>query len=182
MENDLKIIKLKNVKVAFANLEDDNPMGKSIMVIVDDPVVESKIKTWVSQNKIGKSNENPGVVNFNEYDGQKRFKFKFTDRTKVVDMAGKDALEGLDRGAVISLVAKTYEYHHKQFGSGVSQSLKTVVVMKPATNEESAMTTEYLDELKEESLQDKDEDEDKNKPETNPDDDLDEIDMSDIPF
>lgn len=54
--------------------------------------------------------------------------------------------------------------------------------MKPATNEESAMTTEYLDELKEESLQDKDEDEDKNEPETNPDDDLDEIDMSDIPF
>lgn len=182
MENDLKIIKLKNVKVAFANLEDDNPMGKSIMVIVDDPVVESKIKTWVSQNKIGKSNENPGVVNFNEYDGQKRFKFKFTDRTKVVDMTGKDALEGLDRGAVISLVAKTYEYHHKQFGSGVSQSLKTVVVMKPATNEESAMTTEYLDELKEESLQDKDEDEGKNEPETTPDDDLDEIDMSDIPF
>lgn len=178
MENDPKIIKLKNVKVAFANLEDNNPMGKSIMVIVDDPVVESRIKTWVSQNKIGKSNENPGVANFNEYDGQKRFKFKFTDRTKVVDMTGKDALEGLDRGAVVSLVAKTYEYHHKQFGSGVSQSLKIVVVMKPATNEESAMTTEYLDELKEESLQD----EDKNEPEANPNDDLDEIDMSDIPF
>lgn len=69
MENDPEIIKLKNVKVAFVNLEDDNPMGKSIMVIVDNPVVESKIKTWVSQNKIGKSNENPGAANFNEYDG-----------------------------------------------------------------------------------------------------------------
>lgn len=53
--------------------------------------------------------------------------------------------------------------------------------MKPATNEESAMTTEYLDELKEESLQDEDEDKNQNEPETNPD-DLDEIDMSDIPF
>lgn len=176
MENDPKIIKLKNVKVAFANLEDDNPMGKSIMVIVDDPVIESKIKTWVSQNKIGKSNENPGVANFNEYDGQKRFKFKFTDRTKVVDMTGKDALEGLNRGAVVSLVAKTYEYHHKQFGSGVSQSLKTVVVMKPATNEENALTTEYLDELKEESPYDEDE----NESEVVPDDIPEEIDMGDI--
>ncbi len=177
MENDPKIIKLKNVRVAFANLEDDNPMGKSIMVIVDDPVVESKIRTWVSQNKIGKSNDNPGVANFNEYDGQKRFKFKFTERTKVVDMTGKDALEGLNRGAVVSLVAKTYEYHHKQFGDGVSQSLKTVVVMKPATNEENALTEEYLDELKESPH-----DEDKNESEVVPDDIPEEIDLDDIPF
>lgn len=178
MENDPKIIKLKNVKVAFANLEDNNPMGKSIMVIVDDPVVESKIRTWVSQNKIGKSSDNPSVANFNEYDGQKRFKFKFTDRTKVVDMTGRDALEGLNRGAVVSLVAKTYEYHHKQFGDGVSQSLKTVVVMKPATNEENALTAEYLDELKEENSHN----EDKNEPEVVPDDIPEEIDMSDILF
>ena len=177
MENDPKVIKLKNVKVPFANLEDDNPMGKSIMVIVDDPVVESKIRTWVSQNKIGKSNDNPGVANFNEYDRQKRFKFKFTDRTKVVDMTGKDALEGLNRGAVVSLVAKTYEYHHKQFGDGVSQSLKTVVVMKPATNEENALTEEYLDELKESPH-----DEDKNESEVVPDDIPEEIDLDDIPF
>ncbi len=146
-EKDLRIIKLKNLRVAFANLEDDNPYGKSIMVVIDDPVVKSKIETWARQNKIGKA-EQAGLAQFIEYEGEKRFKFKFTDRTKVVNMTGADAIEGLNRGAIISLVAKAYEYHHKQFGNGVSQSLQAVVVMKPAVNEEDVATTEYLDELK----------------------------------
>jgi TusA-related sulfurtransferase len=178
-EKDLRIIKLKNLKVAFANLEDDNPYGKSIMVVIDDPVVRSKIETWVKQNKIGKA-EQAGVAQFSEYEGEERFKFKFTDRTKVVNMTGKDAIEGLNRGAVISLVAKAYEYHHKQFGNGVSQSLKAVVVMKPAVNEEDAMTSEYLDELKDDGYSD----EDKSDPEAALDvlDDEEEINLDDIPF
>ena len=147
-EKDLKIIKLKNLKVAFANIED----GKSIMVVVDDPVVKLKIETWVKQNKIGKDGQ-AGVAQFNEYEGQERFKFKFTDHTKVVDMTGKDAIDCLNRGAVISLIAKAYEYHHKQFGSGVSQSLQTVIIMKPAVSEEDVTTTKYLNELKEDYIE-----------------------------
>lgn len=94
-------------------------------------------------------------------------------------MTGKDAIEGLNRGAVISLVAKAYEYHHKQFGNGVSQSLKAVVVMKPAVNEEDAMTSEYLDELKDDGYSD----EDKSDPEAALDVLDDEaINLDDIPF
>lgn len=171
-EKDLKIIKLKNLKVAFANLEDDNPYGKSIMVVIDDPVVKLKIETWVKQNKIGKD-EQAGVAQFNEYEGQERFKFKFTDHTKVVDMTGNDATDCLNRGAVISLIAKAYEYHHKRFGSGVSQSLQTVVVMKPAVNEEDVATTEYLDELK------RDYSEEEHDASMIPDEVLDEFDSSD---
>ncbi len=149
MEKDLKILKLKNLKVAFANLDNKDQLGKSILVVVDDPVVEEKIKTWVSTNKIGK--DEPGVAKFNEYEGQKRFKFKLTNNTEVVDMAGQDAMDGLNYGAVVSIVAKAYEYHHKQFGSGVSQSLQTVIVMESAVNEAKAMTASFLDELNEEA-------------------------------
>ena len=144
-EKDPKVIKLKNLKVAFANLDNKDDLGKSILVVVDDPVVEEKIKTWVSVNKIGK--DEPGVAKFNEYEGQKLFKFKLTNNKEVVDMAGQDAMDGLDYGAVVSIVAKAYEYHHKQFGNGVSQSLQTVIVMKPAVNEAKAMTADFLDEL-----------------------------------
>ena len=149
MEKDPKILKLKNLKVAFANLDNKDQLGKSILVIVDDPVVEEKIKTWVSINKIGK--DEPGVAKFNEYEGQKRFKFKLANHTEVVDMAGQDAMDGLSYGAVVSIVAKAYEYNHKQFGSGVSQSLQTVVVMKAADNEAKAMTASFLDELNQET-------------------------------
>lgn len=148
-EDDPKVIKLKNLKVAFANLDDKENLGKSILVVVDDPVVEEKIKTWVSVNRIGK--DNPGETKFNEYEGQKRFKFKLTKHTEVVDMAGQDAIDGLNYGAVVSIVAKAYEYHHKHFGSGVSQSLQTVVVMKPAINEEKATTANFIDELHEDA-------------------------------
>jgi hypothetical protein len=147
-EKDPKILKLKNLKVAFANLDNKDQLGKSILVVVDDPVIEEKIKTWVSVNKIGK--DDPGVAKFNEYEGQKRFKFKLTNNTEVVDMAGQDAMDGLNYGAVVSIVAKAYEYHHKQFGSGVSQSLQTVIVMKSAVNEAKAMTASFLDELNQE--------------------------------
>jgi hypothetical protein len=59
-------------------------------------------------------------------------------------------MDGLNYGAVVSIVAKAYEYHHKQFGSGVSQSLQTVIVMKSAVNEAKAMTASFLDELNQE--------------------------------
>lgn len=183
-EKDLKLIKLKNLEVAFANLEDDNPYGKSIMVVIDDPVVKSKIETWVRQNNIGKA-EQAGVAQFNKYEDQERFKFKFTEHTKVVDMTGKDAIDGLNRGAIISLIAKSYEYHHKQFGSGVSQSLQTIIVMKPAINEADAMTTEYLDELRDST---DDEESKSDESEVIPDEVLDglsceeEINLDDIPF
>lgn len=172
-EEDPKVIKLKNLKVAFANLDDKDKLGKSILVVVDDPIVEEKIKTWVSINKIGK--DNPGETKFNEYEGQKRFKFKLTKHTEVVDMAGQDAIDGLNYGAVVSIVAKAYEYHHKHFGSGVSQSLQAVVVMKPAINEAKAMTASFLDELDKEVSRDKSE----VIPEDIPDDD---IDLDKIPF
>jgi len=149
MEKDPKILKLKNLKVAFANLDNKDNLGKSILVVVDDPVVEEKIKTWVSVNKIGK--DEPGVAKFNAYEGEKRFKFKLTNHTEVVDMAGQDAMDGLNYGAAVSIVAKAYEYHHKQFGNGVSQSLQTVIVMKPAINEAKVMTAGFLDELNEEA-------------------------------
>lgn len=148
-EQDPKIITLKNLEVAFANLDEDGQFGKSITVFVDDPVVEDRIKTWVKTNNIGK--ENPGIAKFYEHENRKQFAFKFSRYTNVVDSNNNDALDGLNRHAVIAITAKAYEYNSAEYGKGVSQTLLSVVVMKPVADEAKVATSELLSELDEEN-------------------------------
>ena len=125
------------------------------------------------------------MAQFNKYEDQERFKFKFTEHTKVVDMTGKDAIDGLNRGAIISLIAKSYEYHHKQFGSG-GKPVFTNHNRHEASNQRSRCHDfEYLDELRDST---DDEESKSDESEAIPDEVLDglsceeEINLDDIPF
>lgn len=134
-------IRLDNVEVVFANL-DDQGYGKSITVSAVEPEVEAKITDWVKENKIGKGDK-AGVPNFKEYEGRKQFAFKINDYTL---FAGENGLtkNNLGFGARVTLVAKAFEWDNK-FGSGVSQILTAVLVKKGANSASDADMAELLE-------------------------------------
>lgn len=135
-------IKLISVPVVFADIEDKG-FGRSITVDATDKTVREAITKWVKDNKIGKTN--PGVANFKEYEGKVQYNFKISDGTQFEGRGGLTK-ESLGFGAVISLVAKAFEYDNK-FGKGVSGSLSAVVIEKRASTGADADMAELLSEL-----------------------------------
>lgn len=184
-------IKLSNVTVVFANLKDEG-FGKSITVNVTDPEIQKKITEWVQTNKIGKGDK-AGKPNFKEYQpegGEKtiQYAFKINDYTKFVGRDGLTA-EDLGYGAEISLIAQAFEYDNK-FGKGTSASLSAVLIEKAVRTSadddvdellmEAGIDPEEVKETKAESGYDKlKETAQKIKSELP---DMDEIDLSGIPF
>jgi hypothetical protein len=132
---------LKNVKIVFANLEDEG-FGRSLTIDATDKEVKGAITKWVEKNKVGK--KNPGVANFKEYEGKEQYAFKISDYTQ---FAGRNGLtkENLGFGAVVSLVAQAFEYDNK-FGKGVSANLSAVVVEERAKTGADADLAELLGE------------------------------------
>lgn len=123
-------IKLKNVKVIFANIKDEG-FGKSITIDATDVGNQELIKSWVKENKIGKTT--PGEVNFKEYqpdEGDKviQYSFKINEYTKFVGLNGLN-IDDLGYGAEINLVAQAFQYDNK-FGKGTSASLTAVLITK----------------------------------------------------
>jgi len=120
---------LRDVKIIFANLEDEG-FGTSITIDATDKKLQEQISAWVAENKIGK--DNPGVANFKEYtpeeggDTTQQFSFKINDYTKFKGMESLTK-ENLGYGAVIDLVANAFAFDNK-FGKGVSQSLSAVLI------------------------------------------------------
>jgi hypothetical protein len=120
-------IYLKNVRVIFANLEDEG-FGKSITIDATDKDVKKGIEQWVKENKIGKTN--PGEANFKTYEETVQYSFRLNEKTKFVYLSGVP--EGsLGYGAEVSLSANAFEYNNK-FGHAISASLSAVVIEKAA--------------------------------------------------
>lgn len=120
-------IYLKNVRVIFANLEDEG-FGKSITIDATDKDIQAGITQWVKENKIGKTN--PGEANFKTYEETVQYGLRLNDKTKFVYRSGVP--EGsLGYGSVVSLSANAFEYNNK-FGHAMSASLSAVVVEKAA--------------------------------------------------
>jgi len=133
-------IQLKNVKVIFANLEDEG-FGKSITIDATDKDIKKGIEDWVKENKIGKTN--PGEANFKTYEDVIQYSFRLNDKSKFVYCSGVP--EGsLGYGAEVSLAANAFEYNNK-FGKGVSASLSAIVVEKAASTGADADIADLLE-------------------------------------
>lgn len=133
-------IRLNNVEVVFANL-DDTGYGKSITIAATDPEVVKQITEWVKENNIGKGDK-AGVPNFKEYEGKKQYAFKINDYTRFAGLNGLTQ-NNLGYGARISLIAQAFEWSNK-FGSGISSSLTAVLVEKAANSASDGDLAELL--------------------------------------
>lgn len=129
MEETDRTIKLFDVKVIFADLE-DRGFGRNIVIDATDSSVQESIQKWVKENGI-----NGGQAKFKDYtnkDGEttKQYTFKISDYTQ---FGGVDNLteKALGYGAIINIVAAAYDYNNK-FGTGTSASLRAVFVKEGA--------------------------------------------------
>ena len=123
---DPRKIYLKNVKVVFANLQDEG-FGRSITIDATEPEIQKQIEEWVATNNIGKA-PNQGVANFKTYEDTVQYAFKINDSTKFVYANGLSETD-LGYRAEVSLAANAFDYDNK-FGKGTSSSLSAVVVQK----------------------------------------------------
>lgn len=138
-------IKLKDVKVIFANLEDEG-FGRSITIDATDENTQKQISEWVKANKIGKG-EKAGVANFKEYqpeDGGKviQFSFRLNEHTQFVGFHGLDK-GNLGYGATVSLIANAFEYNNK-FGTGIGASLSAVLITKGSSTAADSDVAELI--------------------------------------
>lgn len=141
-------IKLKDVKVIFANLEDTG-FGKSITIDCTDKAVEDQIVEWVKTNNIGK--DNPGVANIKDYTSEKtgettrQFAFRINDYTKFAGVNGLSEKD-LGYGARVDLIANSFTYNNKFTGGKerVGQSLSAVVVRAGASTGADADLADLL--------------------------------------
>lgn len=133
-------IYLKNVKVIFANLEDEG-FGRSITIDATDKEIKSTIEAWVKENKIGKTN--PGEANFKTYEDVIQYSLRLNDNTKFVGRSGLSEKD-LGYGATVSLAANAFDYDNK-FGKGVSASLSAVVIEKGKSSGADADIAELLE-------------------------------------
>ena len=133
-------IRLNNVEVVFANL-DDTGYGKSITIAATDPEVVKQITEWVKENNIGKGDK-AGVPNFKDYEGKKQYAFKINDYTRFAGLNGLTQ-NNLGFGARVSLIASAFEWSNK-FGSGISSSLTAVLVEKAANSASDGDLAELL--------------------------------------
>lgn len=135
MENDVKLIVLKNVTVIFSELKDKG-YGRSITIDATDPAIQKLINAWVKTNNI-----NGGEAKYKEYvDKDKnttvQYTFKLSEYTKIGGRTVEDKTYGeaeLGYKAKINLQARAYNYKNK-FGEGISSSLDGIFVLEPAQN------------------------------------------------
>lgn len=142
-------LKLKNVEVVFANLEDEG-FGRSLTIKVTDEN-ETAINDFFKVNQIG--NEKSKVIgepNYKEYEGTKQLGIRFNDNTKFAGLNGLDQLD-LGFGARIDCVVNAFEYNNK-FTRGatfVGASLSAVVVLSGRKTGADADLNDLLNEAQE---------------------------------
>lgn len=134
-------IRLNNVEVVFANI-DDTGFGRSITISATDKETRDEITEWVKTNNIGKGAK-AGVPNFKEYEGKQQYAFKINDYTRFAGLNGL-TVNNLGFGARVSLIAQAFEYNNK-FGKGTSASLSAVVVEKAANSASDGDLAELLE-------------------------------------
>lgn len=142
-------LKLKNVEVVFANLEDEG-FGRSLTIKVTSEN-EKAINDFFKVNQIG--NEKSKVIgepNYKEYEGTKQLGIRFNDNTRFAGLNGLDKLD-LGFGARIDCVVNAFEYNNK-FTRGatyVGASLSAVVVLSGRKTGADADLNDLLNEAQE---------------------------------
>lgn len=142
-------LKLKNVEVVFANLEDEG-FGRSLTIKVTSEN-EKAINDFFKVNQIG--NENSKVIgepNYKEYEGTKQLGIRFNDNTKFAGLNGLDQLD-LGFGARIDCFISAFEYNNK-FTRGatyVGASLSAVVILSGRKTGADADLNDLLNEAQE---------------------------------
>lgn len=142
-------LKLKNVEVVFANLEDEG-FGRSLTIKVTSEN-ETMINEFFKVNQIG--NEKSKVIgepNYKEYEGTKQLGIRFNDNTKFAGLNGLDQLD-LGFGARIDCVINAFEYNNK-FTRGatyVGASLSAVVILSGRKTGADADLNDLLNEAQE---------------------------------
>lgn len=142
-------LKLKNVEVVFANLEDEG-FGRSLTIKVTSDN-EQAINEFFKVNQIG--NEKSKVIgepNYKEYEGTKQLGIRFNDNTKFAGLNGLDQLD-LGFGARIDCMVNAFEYNNK-FTRGatfVGASLSAVVVLSGRKTGADADLNDLLNEAQE---------------------------------
>ena len=142
-------LKLKNVEVVFANLEDEG-FGRSLTIKVTSEN-ETMINEFFKVNQIG--NEKSKVIgepNYKEYEGTKQLGIRFNDNTKFAGLNGLDQLD-LGFGARIDCIVNAFEYNNK-FTRGatyVGASLSAVVILSGRRTGADADLNDLLNEAQE---------------------------------
>ena len=142
-------LKLKNVEVVFANLEDEG-FGRSLTIKVTSDN-ETMINDFFKVNQIG--NEKSKVIgepNYKEYEGTKQLGIRFNDNTKFAGLNGLDKLD-LGFGARIDCIVNAFEYNNK-FTRGatyVGASLSAVVILSGRRTGADADLNDLLNEAQE---------------------------------
>lgn len=142
-------LKLKNVEVVFANLEDEG-FGRSLTIKVTSDN-ETMINDFFKVNQIG--NEKSKVIgepNYKEYEGTKQLGIRFNDNTKFAGLNGLDQLD-LGFGARIDCFINAFEYNNK-FTRGatyVGASLSAVVILSGRKTGADADLNDLLNEAQE---------------------------------
>ena len=142
-------LKLKNVEVVFANLEDEG-FGRSLTIKVTSEN-ETMINDFFKVNQIG--NEKSKVIgepNYKEYEGTKQLGIRFNDNTRFAGLNGLDQLD-LGFGARIDCVVNAFEYNNK-FTRGatfVGASLSAVVILSGRKTGADADLNDLLNEAQE---------------------------------
>ena len=142
-------LKLKNVEVVFANLEDEG-FGRSLTIKVTSEN-EKAINDFFKVNQIG--NEKSKVIgepNYKEYEGTKQLGIRFNDNTKFAGLNGLDKLD-LGFGARIDCIVNAFEYNNK-FTRGatfVGASLSAVVILSGRRTGADADLNDLLNEAQE---------------------------------
>ena len=142
-------LKLKNVEVVFANLEDEG-FGRSLTIKVTSEN-ETMINNFFKVNQIG--NEKSKVIgepNYKEYEGTKQLGIRFNDNTKFAGLNGLDQLD-LGFGARIDCIINAFEYNNK-FTRGttfVGASLSAVVILSGRKTGADADLNDLLNEAQE---------------------------------
>ncbi len=142
-------LKLKNVEVVFANLEDEG-FGRSLTIKVTSEN-EKAINDFFKVNQIG--NEKSKVIgepNYKEYEGTKQLGIRFNDNTRFAGLNGLDKLD-LGFGARIDCIVNAFEYNNK-FTRGatyVGASLSAVVILSGRRTGADADLNDLLNEAQE---------------------------------
>lgn len=142
-------LKLKNVEVVFANLEDEG-FGRSLTIKVTSEN-ETMINDFFKANQIG--NEKSKVIgepNYKEYEGTKQLGIRLNDNTRFAGLNGLDQID-LGFGARIDCIINAFEYNNK-FTRGatfVGASLSAVVILSGRRTGADADLNDLLNEAQE---------------------------------
>ena len=142
-------LKLKNVEVVFANLEDEG-FGRSLTIKVTSEN-EKAINEFFRVNQIGNEKSRAiGEPNYKEYEGTKQLSIRLNDNTRFAGLNGL-GLHDLGYGSRIDCIINAFEYNNK-FTRGetyVGASLSAVLILSGRKTGADADLNELLNEAQE---------------------------------